>query len=269
MAEALLLIPAVLVFAGVYGLSYAVLSLLDELVWRIIRRRRVNLSRLFSGTEAPAVLSERELYRLPRSIFPWILVASAVGLAASWALVDGPIQVAGITAGMIPLFWQRRRVATVRQEIRRQVAEIIQEMRLHLAFGSSLAAALDALDTGDRQGIVYERLRFHRASLTVSGPEVVLERLAEGLRSPELSMLVRRVRAARQGDMSYAAALQSAADDVMSEMRRQAEIEVEGAPLRLLFPMLMGLLPPILALVLYPPAYGLISSLAGAGTTMP
>jgi Flp pilus assembly protein TadB len=269
MAEVLLLIPAVFVFAGVYGASYAVLSWLDELIWRIFRRKRVSLSRLFSGTEAPAVLSERELYRLPRSIFPWMLVAFALGLAASWALMDGPIQVAGGAAGLIPLFWQRRRVATARQEIRRQVAEVIQEMRMHLAFGSSLAAALDALDTGDRQGIVYERLRFHRSSLTVSGPEAVLERLAEDLRSPELSMLGQRVRAARQGDMSYAAALQSAADDVMSEMHRQAEIEVEGAPLRLLFPMLVGLLPPILSLVLYPPAYGLISSLAGAGNAMP
>ena len=62
-----------------------------------------------------------------------------------------------------------------------------------------------------------------------------------------------------------AEALQAAADEVTGEMARRAEIEIEGAPMRLLFPMLVFLFPPILVLVLYPPAARLIEQLTGAG----
>ena len=43
------------------------------------------------------------------------------------------------------------------------------------------------------------------------------------------------------------------------------EAEIEGAPLQLVFPMLILLLPPVLALALYPPASLLINALTGAG----
>ena len=49
------------------------------------------------------------------------------------------------------------------------------------------------------------------------------------------------------------------------EIARRAEVEIEGAPMRLLFPMLVFLFPPILVLVLYPPAARLIEQLTGAG----
>ena len=69
------------------------------------------------------------------------------------------------------------------------------------------------------------------------------------------------------GRRLYADALRVAADDVAAELVRLVENDIEGAPLRLLFPMLIGLLPPILVLTLYPPATALINSLTGAGSS--
>jgi len=264
-------IPAVLAALGVGLLTWTALSSLADLARAGLGRRRRAVRRLLQSREQDdaGALSEAELYGLPRSLLPWMAASALAGLIVSWALVDGPAQVLGVAAGVVPLVWKRRRIALRQQEIRRQVAELIQEVRLRLAFGGSLGAVLNtvAVEPG-REGVVVERLRHHRRLILIEGPEAVLAHLAEDLRSPELRMLLRRVRAARQGGASFADALRAAAEEVAVEMVRRADVEVEGAPLRLLFPMLIGLLPPILALALYPPAYGLIASLAGAGPSM-
>ena len=154
---------------------------------------------------------------------------------------------------------------------RQQIAELIEDLRLRLAFSGTLGAALALIaDEAERSGVVMARLRLHRDRLALEGPEAVLQRLADELRSRELRLLLARVRAARLGGGSTVEALRAAADDVAAEITRQVEAEIEGAPLRLVFPMLILLLPPVLALALYPPASLLITALTGAGpSTLP
>lgn len=209
--------------------------------------------------------SEERLYAVPRSMAGWMILSGLVGLSASWALVDGPVQVAGLAAAVAPLVWKHRRLAQARLDVRRQLAHLIEDMRLRLALNVSLGTVLHVVAAERRGGIVGERLWLHRHLITIAGPEALLERLARELRSAELQMLLRRLSAARQGGASYGEALRAAAAEVTAEVLRKAELEVEAAPLRLMFPMLVLLLPPILALLLYPPAYALIGSLAGAG----
>jgi len=133
-----------------------------------------------------------------------------------------------------------------------------------LVFG--LGAALAGLaEEANPMEVVGARLRLQRDRLALEGPEAVLQRLADELRSRELRLLLARVRAARLGGGSTTEALRAAAADVSAEIAQQVETEIEGAPLRLVFPMLALLLPPLLALVLYPPASLLIEGLTGAG----
>jgi Flp pilus assembly protein TadB len=265
----LLWVPPLLGAIGVGILAHTTLAgLNDVLRLGLGHRRRVRsaIERVLRRDEdEPSLPSEEELYGLPRNLAPWMLLAAAVGLALTWTLLQGPAQALGLAAGCVPLLWKRRRLARARQDVRRQVASLIEEVRLRLAFSGSLGPVLDTLAAEEREGIVHERLRLHRDLVVVAGPEEVLEKLAGELRSPELRMLLRRVRAARRGGASYAEALQAAADEVAGEIARRAEIEVEGAPMRLLFPMLVFLFPPILVLVLYPPAARLIEQLTGAG----
>jgi tight adherence protein C len=259
-------LPALLAAVGTGLLAYAVWTAALDLLRAGLGRRRRAVLQALRGHEEAATFSEEELYGLPRSLVPWMALAALAGLGATMALLDGPARVLGLAAGVTPILWKRRRLGQGRQEVRRQVAGLIEEMRLCLAFGGSLGPVLQALAAEERpEGIVYERLRAHRQLLALSGPEAALEQLAQDTRSPELQLLLRRVRAARRGGASYADALRAAADEVAQEIARQAETEVEGAPLRLMFPMIVLLLPPILALVLYPPAYLLITSLTGMG----
>lgn len=266
-----LFVPALLAAVGVGLLAHVILNTVVALFRLGLQRRRRSLALLAmsrSVSEPPSP-SEEELYGLPRNLIPQMALAALAGLATSWALLDGPTRGIGLIAGILPLFWKRRRLAQARQEVRREVAHLIEELRLHLAFGGSLGAALGMLAQGQGEeppkGLVHTRLHALRDLITVSGPEAVLERLATELRSAELWLLLRRIGAARRGGTAYSDALRASADEALAEINRQAWMEVEGAPLRLMFPMLVLLLPPILALALYPPAYALIAALSGAG----
>ncbi len=262
-------IPPVLTAFGVGLLIHTLLSGLHDLFQHGLRRR-LTLAVLSATRSAQTGESrlpgEAELHGLPRNLTLWMIGAALAGLLVSGLALQGPARPLGLVAGVVPIVWRRRRLAQARLQVRLQGAELIEDVRLRLAFSGTLAAVLSSLaDEPDRTGIVYDRLRLHRDRLSLEGPEEVLKRLAEELRSRELKMLLARVRASRLGGVSYAEALRVAADDVAGEIVRQIEADVEGAPLRLVFPMLVLLLPPVLALALYPPASLLLNALTGAG----
>lgn len=270
MTTLLLWSPAILLAVAAGFLSWGLLSAFDDLMrlalgWR--RRTALALQRVARRFEPPkeTLLSEQDLYGLPQGMVVWMLLAAAVGAAFTWALFDGPMEVLGLGAGIVPLVWRRRKLERARQETRRQVAWLIEEIRLRLLFGGSLGTALILLPDLGPEGVVFERLRAYKDEVSLNGPEAVLEKLSNELRSPELRLLLRRVRASRRGRVTYAEALKAAADEVARETYRRAELVVEAAPLQLLIPMLILLLPPILTMLLYPPVYGLIDTLTGAG----
>jgi len=265
----ILWVPAILSAIAVGLAVWVGASALADLVLALLSRRWRGQGRLRVRGAGRQDDEEVALYGLPRNMAPWMIVSALGGLLVAHVLLGGVTQMLGLTAGLIPMMYRRRKRAAAEHMIRRQVGELIQEMQLQLAFGGSLGAVLDRVaNAADREGIVYERLRQHRHLLTIAGPNEVLERLATELRSPELELLVRRIRTARRGSASFADVLRAAAEETAEELRQRAEQEVEGAPLRLVFPMLIGLLPPILVLVLYPPAYGLVSTISGAGPSM-
>lgn len=263
----MLWVPAFLAAVAVGLAVWTSLSALVDLALAWLSRR-VSRRGGLRGRRSRPTDAEVELYGLPGNMTVWMITGALGGLVVAHVLLDGAAQTLGLTAGLIPLLYRRRKQAAGEHQIRRQVGELIQEIQLQLAFGGSLGAALDRIANADYEGIVFERLRKHRRLLTISGPNEVLERLAVELRSPELEMLVRRLRTAQRGSASFADVLRAAAEETAEELRQRAEQEVEGAPLRLLFPMLIGLLPPILVLALYPPAYGLVSAISGAGPGM-
>jgi tight adherence protein C len=263
-------LPSLLAAIGVGLLAHTGLDALHELFQRGLRRRlalAVMHATRSARTES-CLPSEAELYGLPHNLVPAMIGAALAGLIISMLALQGPAQVLGLVAGIAPIVWRQRRLAQARLQVRRQVAELIEDVRLRLAFSGSLGAVLYAItDEPERRGVVYDRLRLHRDRIALENPEEVLKRLSEELRSRELKMLMARVRASRLGGVSYTEALRVAADDVSAEIVRQIEADVEGAPLRLVFPMLILLLPPILALALYPPASVLLNALTGAGSS--
>ena len=265
----LVFVPPVLTTLGVGVLIYIVLTSLFDFYQRGLRRRLRRAVWLVTRTPTETEVrlpTEDEVYGLPERIALWVIGFSLGGLALTVLAGFGSLFLLGLLAGLLPLLWQRRRLAQARFDVRRQVGILIEDLQLRLGFSSTLGAALSGIaDEANPAEVVGARLRLQRDRLALEGPEAVLQRLADELRSRELRLLLARVRAARLGGGSTTEALRAAAADVSAEIAQQVETEIEGAPLRLVFPMLALLLPPLLALVLYPPASLLIEGLTGAG----
>ncbi len=271
MNNLLVLVPPFFTTVGVAILVYVVLVRGLEFYQRGLRPR---LKRsIWLTTRAPSmvdqrVLDEYEIYGVSQNITTWIVGSALGGLLLALVAGAGPFSLLGLLAGLLPLLWRQRKLSQARFDARQQVGYLIEDVQLTLGFSSTLGAALLAItERADPAEIVGARLLANRDRLQLDGPEALLERLAAELRSREVRLLLARVRAVRLGGGETQAALRAAAADVSAEIARQVEAEIEGAPLRLVFPMLALLLPPLLAVLLYPPASLLIEALTGAGPT--
>ena len=269
MMNVLVLVPPILTTLGSGWLFYILLTSLSDFYqrgWRRRLRRAVWLATRTPTDTGARLPNETEVYGLPDRLALWVIGFSVGGLVLTILAGFGSLFLLGLLAGLLPLWWHRRQLAQARFETRRQVGILIEDLQLRLGFSSTLGAALAGLaEEANPMEVVGARLRLQRDRLALEGPEAVLQRLADELRSRELRLLLARVRAARLGGGSTTEALRAAAADVSAEIAQQVETEIEGAPLRLVFPMLALLLPPLLALVLYPPASLLIEGLTGAG----
>lgn len=90
----------------------------------------------------------------------------------------------------------RRALSRAEQRrVRQAVADLTTSLRFYLDGGASLSTAL--LLTLDEHaadpGLLWQRLRAHRDTLTLEGPEALLRIMAAELASPELRRLVRRI----------------------------------------------------------------------------
>lgn len=263
------MVVAALAATGIGILVYAALGGAVEAVGRLmVGRLRRSLDAVMRRPETESRSTLEEIGGLPRNLAPWMLVCAIGGLLVTTALIpEGPVRAMGLAAGVLPLVWKRQRLNALRQEIRKGIVGLLENIRLQMAFGGSLAYSLSVLADGEG-GLVYQRLRVYRETLWLQGPEAALRKVADELESPELQIFLARLEMARHGRTSYEQVLEDAVSDAIRENRKRAEEEIEGAPLRLLLPMLFLLFPPVLVMVLYPPAYALISQLAGAGSSV-
>ena len=262
----LVAIPALALAVGIGLLVYWALG---GMAGALANRTRRMLDRIMMPVRETGKMSEEEVYGLPGNLVLPMILCALGGLALTANMLTGPARFVGAVTVVAPLLWRRRALGMARQRARQELWEILEQVHLSLVFGGSLAATLmnivDAGENGGNGGVVRWRMRAHRQTLLLRGPEEFLETLSEELRINELRGLLRRVRAARRGGTSYEEAVRSAIADVRQEIWHRAETDVEGAPIRLLLPMVFTLLPTALVLILYPPADMLRSMLAGAG----
>lgn len=256
-------IPAVLAALGVGLLTRQGLQALAGLV-AAKTRRRVRLARRQSVTSTVTALTDAELFGIP-SLTPYMLVAAAVGGWLSWNLLLGTPQLLGPLAGLLPLVWKRQRIAEGRQQIRQEVADLVETLRLYLAFAPTPGAALTLALAEGRPGVLWSRLRRHRDAVYLDGPEAVLRTVAIEVRSPDLQRLLARLRAAQAGTGAFTPALRAAAEELTAEMQREMEELVEAAPTRLILPLVALFMPPLLMLALSAPVQAFLDTMAGMG----
>lgn len=194
-------------------------------------------------------------------------VAGMVVLYLLFAEMGTPyLALVGAGAALVPQMVKRTRRRAVEWRYLREIRDFITSLRLGVSLGETISQALLGIAEQEGESLFHERLRHHvRTKLATSTPEKVLEALARDFRSPEIGALLRQLTAARGGGLSYGEALRASAERVEQEMVQAAEYAIEEAPTRLVLPMLIGLFPTVVVLVVYPLAMALIAGIASTG----
>jgi len=188
----------------------------------------------------------------------WLLLGVACGFVAFWsvALLTSVLAyglVAAVASGgwvwLVRSLQRERRLWQVKMEMR----DFLSALRLALSIRPTISLALEAAGRQMAKGLFADRLRLHASTrLLTEGAQAVLARLAREFRSPELQSLIRHVEAATRGGLPLPEALRRASREMEKEMLLEAEYAVEEAPVRLTFPMLISLFPPVILLTVIP-----------------
>ncbi len=258
----LIWLPAFLAALGVALLAPALGRSVATLV--ALRRRRRSWARGVSTTQAETPLSPEALFGIP-PLAPSMVGATVAGLVVAQVLLSGPARCLGPLAGLLPWLWKQSRIREGRQAVRRDVTDLVETLRLYLAFAPTPGAALTLALAEAHEGVLWQRLLVHRDVLALEGPAALLEQVAQEVDSADLRRLLGRIRAAQAGSLGFAPALRAAADELAAELHRELAEVVESAPTKLIMPILVFLMPPALVVTLSPPVQTLLDTLAGAG----
>jgi len=258
----LIWLPAILTGIGV-GLLTLMFARMVTSLFALRNRCRLWAGQLTAHPQT-GPLPVEALFGIP-PLAPWMLGAGILGLCLGQVLLTGPGQVLGPLAGLLPWLWKQARVREGRQQVRRDVTDLVETLRLYLAFAPTPGAALTLALAEERDGVLWERLHAQRDVLALEGPAALLTRVAGELDSADLRRLLGRIRAAQAGSLGFAPALRAAADELAAELHRELAEVVESAPTKLIMPILVFLMPPALVVTLAPPVQALLDTLAGAG----
>jgi len=239
------------------------------LSWLLVQLERAVKLRRSAGYRA-ALMLQRPAHRddpFGLESYPWELfkVAGAMVMAVV-ALVADRRLLALVPLGYLfpPLVVRRYLERQAREKLRLEVRDMLQELRLLLAVRSSLGAALAVASQGNtplRRAIAAEL----RSNAYGRLPEEVLGAVAQRFGSADLQDALARLESARQGTESYREALEEAAAAVAGSIAEEAEVAVEGAPTKLILPMLVSLMVPLLVVALYPPLAAVVAAITGVG----
>lgn len=256
-------LPATLAAAGVGSLTLGIGRWVHQ-IWRGVSRRRLWKPLVMTDRDVNGPIPPETLFNLP-PLAPWMAFGVLVGLCLSYVLLYGSLRLVGAAGGLLPLLWKQEQIRQGRQATQRQIADLVDTLRLYLAiYPTTGTALLQAIDEG-RGGNLWDRLRIHRDSVHVHGPNVTLNNVAEELDSTTLRHLLTRVSAAKAGTTGLDEALKAVAVEMAAELRQELGEQVEGAPARLIIPLLVTLLPPLLVLLLSPALQAFLDTLAGVG----
>ena len=259
------LLIAALLGVGVFSFTLVLTDTIGQLVENL---------QLFRGTSLLARLSlpedgqSRTFDPYGLDHIPWDLIrlpaaGLGVGLAALLFWERSPyLAVLGLAAGYVPSFVRLYLLRRAERRVSIEVRHFLHTLRGLVPAYGGLYPALRAM-TDVQGGTVEERLKRHLG--TRKNALEILESLATDLRSPPLETLAERLREAQEGLDQPAAVLADALERIEQETLLAAKEAIGSAPIRLLIPMLVLMVPPILVLALYPAVARLIAVIGGAG----
>lgn len=146
----------------------------------------------------------------------------------------------------------------------RQIRDFVISLQLGTSMDQTLSGALSQIaEQFKKRGLFGERLRTQVEARLSVGPEEVLKGLADDFQSSHLRNLPERLETARNGGFSYERALSITASEVEDEIRGNLRREIQQMPVRLTFPMIVGVFMAALVLGLFPVMSNVLATFRG------
>jgi tight adherence protein C len=245
----------------VYRAMEPVIQWSARLVGRLSPRRRLELIRLritYAGLEA-RLKTERVLaYKAGAAVAGFLF-----GLVASPGRLPGPVGgiLLGVVASFVPDFWLDSKARARQAEIARDLPEALDLLALTVEAGLALEQGLELL-VDNLSGPLQEEINrlLREAGLGVPRREA-LKGLRERTDVPDISSLV--VALIQAGEMGTAIShvLKVQAEQVRLRRRQRAKEKAAQTPVKILFPVIIGIFPAIFVVTVGPGAISIMQNM--------
>lgn len=163
----------------------------------------------------------------------------------------------------LPDFWLSRRIASRQQKIRRSLPNALDLITICVEAGYGLDAAL-AKVSEKTNGPLADELEHALLQVNLGKPRSeALRDVARRTKVPDLQAFIATVIQAEQMGVSIASILRVQSDSMRVKRRQLAEEEAMKAPVKMLFPLVICILPAMLVVVLGPAAMKIASFFMG------
>lgn len=225
----------------------------DQKELSAIRRRMMQ-----AGYYKPSVLTKYYLLRLILAIvFPAIALAVTPQLSTkmSWETVALTVALAGIIGMYLPTFWISRRVESRQQQCRDGFPDSLDMLLVSVEAGLGLDAAINRVgaEIGGAYPVLAEHFQRVGAELRAGqSREGALRSMSEQIGIEEVGSLVTLLIQSDMLGTSIAAALRVHADDMRIKRLLKAEEKAHMLPVKMTVPLILGILPPLVIVILAP-----------------
>jgi len=207
----------------------------------------------------------------PAEIFGWQVLLTAVGLLgglvvcmSTWTLGLLLVPAFGLGGWSGPTLWLKYRRRVRRTQILRDLPTVIDLLALSLDAGMGLDRAIGIICARSQSPLSAELQHvLSDIGLGVSRQEA-FGRLSERVRSDDIRLLSSSIIQSEQLGSSLVSTVRNQARLLRVARRRNAETQALKAPVKMLLPMVLFILPTLFLVVLGPPILSMSLALAGA-----
>jgi tight adherence protein C len=213
------------------------------------------------GISAEVFLGYRLLGALALPV-AWLWLGPALGLPGAALIIGAPV--AALLGWRLPLVVLEHRAEDRRSAVDRELPELIDSLVVTVEAGLGFNAAL-RMAAKEVQGPLGEEiaLSLREQGMGLSSDEA-LENLAERVDTASVRAFVRAVLQGEKLGVSIGEIMRSLAVEARARRRSAAEERAHKAPVKLLFPLVLLIFPPIMIILLYPALHNILHTLGGS-----
>ncbi len=218
----------------------------------LVQMRRDLLGAGFYAITAEAYLGYRILATAALTAFMLLLAVSAPSL-----LAFAGVAVAATMGWRLPLVVVQRRAKARREEIDRELPELIDLLVVSIEAGVGLAGALQMM-ASRMDGPMGAELRLMQQEQSMGlSSDHALSKLLERCDTPSVRSFVRSLQQGERLGVSIGTILRNLAGEMRTRRRQVAEERAQKAPVKILFPLVFLIFPALFIVLLGPAVFAL------------